>query len=272
MNRINVLSRRTVLKLTGTTLIGASISAGSAAASEHEAYPDWEHVEWGDPVSMGEGTARAYVRQRASSATDEIGLYFTAGAWDGLPSPEEEPHPHFALDLPATADATPFSWVGIDWAAEGHPPPEVYDAPHLDIHFYMMDQEAVHAIPPDDDYQVPLAADQHPPDYIRTYEVVPQMGEHLVDPTAPEFQGEAFTHTFIWGAYEGDLTFYEPMVTIDYLEGLQDRTHEAIKMPEAFAEAGDYPTRYTVEYHAEQDAYTVSINCFEAFDASDGAA
>jgi hypothetical protein len=270
MNQKYPLSRRTVLKVTGTTLVGASLSTSGVAAHEHQDHPDWEDVSWGDPVSMGDGAVRTYVRHDSDGETNEIGLYFTEGSWNGLPSPEGEPHAHFAIDLPAAADATPFRWAGVDWAAEGHPPPGVYDLNHLDIHFYMMEQDAVHAIPPDDEYQVPLAADQHPPDYIRTHEVVPEMGEHLIDPTAPEFHGEPFTHTFIWGAYDGDLTFYEPMVTIDYLEGLQDQARQHIKMPAAFAEAGEYPTRYTVQYHPEHDAYTVSLDCFKSFDASSG--
>jgi hypothetical protein len=44
------------------------------------------------------------------------------------------------------------------------------------------------------------------------------MGNHLIDFTAPEFNGEPFTHTYIWGAYGGSLIFFEPMVTTDFLK------------------------------------------------------
>ncbi len=268
MNQSYPTSRRTALRVIATTMVGATVGVQGVTASEHEQFPEWPRVTWGEPVPMGEGTVSTYLRHSPAGDVNLVGLYFTAGAWEGLPSPEEEPHAHFALDLPDGGEETPFAWVGIDWAAEGHPPMEIYGDPHLDIHFYMMERDAVHEIPPDDDYRVPLAADQHPPDYIRTHEVVPMMGEHLVDPTAPEFQGEPFTHTFIWGAYGGDLTFYEPMVTIDYLEALREETRTDIEMPEAFAQADGYPTRYAIEYHPDLDAYTVSLECFRPFDGS----
>lgn len=269
MKQMSSPTRRTVLRLLGASAVGASLGVGSVAAHEHDRLPDWEHVSWGDALEMGEGEVRTYVTH-SGDGVSALGLYFTAGTWEGLPSPEEEPHAHFALDFPAAAGATPFVWAGVDWAPEGHPPVEVYDVPHLDVHFYLVDQETVHAIPPDADYQVALAADQHPPGYVRSNEVVPMMGEHLVDPTAPEFQGEPFTHTFIWGAYDGNLTFYEPMVTVDYLTDLTDGERADIAMPEAFAQAGEYPTKYAIRYLSEYDAYTVSLECFSDFPASNG--
>lgn len=216
---------------------------------------------------MGEGSARTYVTHDCNGRPVAIGIYFTAGAWDGLPSAEEAPHVHFPLDIP---EGTPFVWAGVDWANEGHPPPGVYDVPHLDVHFYMMDEATVHEIPPDEDYQVALGDDQHPPDYIRSHEVVPMMGEHLIDPTAPEFHGDPFTHTLIWGAYDGDLTFYEPMITVEFLDGLTGEERAEIKTPDAFPEASEYPTRYAVMYHPDHDAYTASLECFKAFPASTG--
>src|SRR3954447_5500734 len=35
------------------------------------------------------------------------------------------------------------------------------------------------------------------------------MGNHLADPTGPEFNGERFTHTFIYGSWDDEVTFYE---------------------------------------------------------------
>jgi hypothetical protein len=43
------------------------------------------------------------------------------------------------------------------------------------------------------------------------------MGSHFVDITSPEFNGGIFTQTFIFGSYESNVIFYEPMITLDYL-------------------------------------------------------
>ena len=42
------------------------------------------------------------------------------------------------------------------------------------------------------------------------------MGDHLIRPAAPEFNGNDFEHTWIWGRQGGRITFWEPMITIDF--------------------------------------------------------
>ena len=38
------------------------------------------------------------------------------------------------------------------------------------------------------------------------------MGNHLIDPTSAEFHGKKFTRTWIYGAYDGHVTFVEEML------------------------------------------------------------
>ncbi len=47
---------------------------------------------------------------------------------------------------------------------------------------------------------------------------VPQMGAHWVDVTSPELNGSTFAQTFIYGSYDGQVNFYEPMITLDFLK------------------------------------------------------
>lgn len=114
----------------------------------------------------------------------------------------------------------------------------------------------------------PLPADQQPPDYQDFGGVVPRMGNHLTDPTGLEFTGTTFTHTLIWGAFDDQLTFVEPMITKALFEGLDDEIQIPIKMPEAFPEAGPYPTRYTITALSDNDAYAVAFECFKQFPES----
>jgi hypothetical protein len=45
------------------------------------------------------------------------------------------------------------------------------------------------------------------------------MGNHLLDSQSPEMKDSLpFTTTFIYGAYEGELIFWEPMITLDFLQ------------------------------------------------------
>lgn len=128
------------------------------------------------------------------------------------------------------------------------------------------------------------------------------MGEHLLDSTAPEFNGDEFSHTFVYGMYdtsidpetpdrvaedvplgpggeeidvpvygeggEGELIFTESMITKAFLEEQNEEVNAAIGTPEVFAEAGYYPTAYAVRYHGDEDAYTITLESFEEFDGT----
>ncbi len=100
-------------------------------------------------------------------------------------------------------------------------------------------------------------------DHVNVNAAVAAMGNHLIDLSSPEFANppQKFTHTWIFGAYDGQITFYEPMITVDYLRAKTNRC-TAIKQPQAWERPGHYPTRYCVRYHDKADKYTVSLEGF----------
>lgn len=240
-------------------------------------FPPANGTEWSDSMEMGGGSVRAFVT-RDGDALQYVGVEFTEEVLEGLP--DQEAHRH--LDLPGAGN---FRWVGFDWQPEGHEPPGVYDVPHFDVHFYMMPEMEVEAIEggpatysiPDPQiptgYRRVAAVDTDDDGEPDTPAVTPQMGEHLLNASAPEIpeqmggDGEEFTYTFIWGAYgddgEGRITFAEPMITREFLESQQDVTEE-VGTPEVFAEPGMYPTSYSIQYHSD-GRYTVTLRDFQEF-------
>jgi hypothetical protein len=72
------------------------------------------------------------------------------------------------------------------------------------------------------------------------------MGNHLLDSQSPELKDSLpFASPFIYGVYDGEVLFWEPMITLDLLRNTQDSCLE-IRQPEAFQQAGYYPTQYCV--------------------------
>ena len=97
------------------------------------------------------------------------------------------------------------------------------------------------------------------------------MGNHLIDSKAPELApgGPPFTYTFIYGAYDGHVSFYEPMITRAFLIGRPDQCM-ALKAPEAFELAGYYPTEYCIRTGQDdggEAVYTISLETFVRRDA-----
>jgi hypothetical protein len=91
--------------------------------------------------------------------------------------------------------------------------------------------------------------------------VAPAMGNHLIDLGGPEFNGDRFTRSWIYGVYGGRVTFYEEMVTLAYLETKPDACTE-IKSPPTVAVAGFYPTQRCVRYEPGTNSYDVSLEGF----------
>jgi hypothetical protein len=92
------------------------------------------------------------------------------------------------------------------------------------------------------------------------------MGNHLLDSQSPELKDSLpFTSTFIYGAFEGELIFWEPMITLDVLREARDSCLE-IRQPQAFRRSGYYPTQYCVRQDG-QGQRTVSLERFRYAEA-----
>jgi hypothetical protein len=251
---------------------------------------------------LGNGTVASYADIDAAGAVQAIGVAFAGGALDGLPAAPSDGHHCFdankdgALDLahecagwhervlPLPSEASrrpdlPFKWALLNWNPHGHIPPGIYDVPHFDVHFYIDTIENVFAIEagpcgPErvrcDQFaraRLPVPANYMHADFKDVEGVAPAMGNHLVDLSAPEFRGVPFTRTWIYGTYEGRVTFYEEMVTVAYLKSEPDAC-SPIKRVTAVALAGRYPTRSCIRYAKERSEYTVSLEGFEMRGAS----
>lgn len=219
-----------------------------------------------DPVPMGEGTIRSWIRLDENDNPQALGVTFTEEALTGLPASLTPGiiWKEFLVDLPAEAkEKTPFDHFGVNWNPEGHIPEKIYGVPHFDVHLYMItpekrDQITFRGEGMDKIQKKPPAA-YLPEGYIYAKNgEEPGMGAHWVDSGAPELQGEPFTHTFIYGSYNGEVIFQEPMVTKEFLERRPDTTVQ-IKQPEKYPGRGYYPTTYSIRYNEDGGEYAVAL-------------
>lgn len=260
---------------------------------------------YGDALPLGDGVVRTFAQIRHGTPL-AMGVAFPRRTLSGLPSEPHDGHHCYDVDgdgaidrhhecigghehvmfLPAALRErvdTPFQWVLMNWNPAGHHPHEAYGRPHFDFHVYIQDLEERNAIEEGpcgllvdcEDYArgtVPVPDAYRPRDYVDVGAVEAGMGNHLVDLSRPEFNGEPFTHTFIYGAFEGRISFYEPMITLDWFDGLSTGRVASdcfdLKLPTAWARSGWYPTAYCVRYRANRDDYTVSLERFAYRSAS----
>jgi hypothetical protein len=271
-----------LLTCLGVALSGESIAHGRVLAGRVE--------------KIGAGTVRSFVRLDRSGAPVAIGVTLSPGALEQLPPMPNTVSRCFDLNgdrrytghecmgdeeriLDVPVDPTmglPFRWISVNWNPAGHHNTP-YAQPHFDFHFHTGDRGRVEAIRPGrcgelvdcGDFKVAtrrVPSRYVPSGYIDVGAVVPRMGNHLLDSQSPELKDSLpFTTTFILGAYDGELIFWEPMITADFLLNAQNACKE-IRQPQAFQKAGYYPTQYCVRQD-QQGQRTVSLERFRYAEA-----
>jgi len=219
----------------------------------------------GSSIKVGEGSAYAFTTLDANGKPLAIGLRMSESALQGLPA--EIPHNatgwEYVLPLPKQGANFGYDQVVLDWNPKGHIPDGIYNVPHFDFHFYMISQADREKITLKDEdlaraHMAP-APEFMPEGYtLPEGTEVPQMGAHAIDPSAPEFNNMPFTKTFIYGFYDGQMAFLEPMMTKTYLE-TKPNTLDTVKLPKSYAKHGYYPTMYSIKYDITQREYVISL-------------
>lgn len=219
----------------------------------------------GPPASIGQGAGRSFVALDGDGRPTALGIRLSAAALRGLP--EEDPADahgwEYLLELPPEAAGMGYDHIGINWNPHGHIPQGVYDKPHFDVHFYLIDTAARSSITAVGDdleraHKAPAEA-LMPAGYILPPGTeVPGMGAHAINPGSDEFIGKPFTKTFIYGFYDGALIFVEPMMTKDFLEA-RPNDHVPVPVPATYARPGYYPAQYGVWYDESRGEYVIAL-------------
>ena len=247
---------------------------------------------YGAEQSLGEGSIRSYVELDADEVPTEVGVEFGMAALDGLPTQKNnysrcfdsdgdevldaatECDGDFELRLPVPENAAaadlPYQWVGINLNPEGHVPPN-WSVPHFDFHFYVVEQATIDGIrtgpcgmhmncEDQETALLPVPEQYMPPAYISIGAAVPAMGNHLVDSTSSQM-GPPFdpaTHVLIYGAYNAQIIFIEPMITTEFMLGKPDACYP-VAQPAAVEQGGYYPQSYCIKYDQATDSIRVSL-------------
>jgi hypothetical protein len=273
--------------VTTTAPAAAAARAGSGGAGVHRQY--------GEPLRLGNGRARAYalIDQKAGR-TLELGVALDEQAMEGLRAPVPGADPHhdhdmLTLQLPKS-HASDFRFVELNWNPQGHGAP--YAEGHFDFHFWTASEAERHAIMPSDPQYAakaahdPAASDV-PPFYFNPATAlnlppeavaVPMMGMHWLDARAPELQGllgkpeayKPFTSTFIYGAWDGRLIFMEPMITRSHIVAKRDAADPAVRdqvipisTSPSYPSGGFRPTAYRIAWDAQAREYRVALTAPE---------
>ena len=242
---------------TAVTLVAV---AGALANCTDSTPPNLSGTYFGPATALADGSGRAYVTLDQSGVPTDIGVALTEATLNGLPAATQE----YVFVLPSEASATAFKHATINWQPQGHPPPMIYTVPHFDVHFYTITNAERVAIVLGDSLLAAKMNRQPAAQFIPTGYIVGMasvgMGLHWRDPSAPELNGAPFTKTFIYGSYDGNMIFAEPMMTKAYLETKPAPLPTPVKLPTQYSVHGYQATSYTVGYDASAKEYRIALS------------
>ncbi|HLO38788.1 MAG TPA: DUF5602 domain-containing protein [Lacibacter sp.] len=222
---------------------------------------------YGAQVQIGNGHVRSWINITHSGRPLAIGLEMTGGALTDLP---DDPNDHMAatwhLKLHQKAHAvTPFDHIMLNWNVMGHEPPPIYGLPHFDMHFYKVGMNDVMNMTDPAKFNLQPPAGYIPPAYLFAGGV-PMMGSHWVDLMSPELlppadpNYAAFTHTMIYGSYDGEVIFVEPMITRAFLQS-GATVQKWYRQPLLFDPANTYyPQRYNIWKNEKNGRHYVALD------------
>jgi hypothetical protein len=118
------------------------LNSNTPQASD-KAYSVGRPVFYGPTVPVGNGTARAWVRQNDEGDPVEVGIDLSEKALQNLP----DENASWVLLFPRTKGKNFYTHMLVDWNPHGHEPVGVYDLPHFDFHFYYVSNEERLGIP-----------------------------------------------------------------------------------------------------------------------------
>ena len=234
------------------------IGAVALACSESTTAPDLSGTFYGSATTMAGGAGRTYVTLDAAGHPTELGVALSEAALTGLPATPAE----FVFALPNEATETVFEHAVINWEPTGHGPTP-YLVPHFDFHFYMITPEQREAITAaDPQYATKLAlkpVEQLIPSGYTVGMGSERMGLHWRDPSSPELNGQPFTATFIYGSYDGRITFAEPMIAKSLLDSKPASVSKPVKLPQQYSTSGYHATSYSITYDAATREYRIAL-------------
>jgi hypothetical protein len=246
-------------RLTAVTAGVAILTLGLTRCSDTTG--SGERVLIGADITVGNGTAHTEVRVTRNGEPLSMAVVLTEAGLTGLPA--TMPFTEFVLPLPAEPNGTLIKHVTLDWHPGGHNPPGVFNVPHFDTHYYMITPPQRDAISPADPQfaaksLLKPAADLIPAAYAGDPFAIPRMGVHYTDPNAPERKGQGLSTTFIYGFYNGEMIFLEPMASKSFLDTKASVVAD-LALPARYQVPGFYPTKHGVAYDAAKKQYRFEL-------------
>lgn len=215
----------------------------------------------GDTTNYLGSTLSTYITTDEDGNPEEIGFTVPEAAFNSFDALTGDVS--WSLKFPTEHNETPFVHMWAGYNPHGHEPMGIYDKPHFDFHFYMTTEAERQAISPADTVAgaKPLPTGEVPATYFNAG-LVPTMGSHWIDSQAPELHGQGFTETFIFGSFDGKMTFYEPMITKAYIAEKHNFSKN-IPAVTAFAKSGKfYPTQEGFRYDTAKKEYQFYLREF----------
>jgi hypothetical protein len=214
---------------------------------------------------VGHGKANSFFTINKVGIPQELGIEMTAEAINGIThDPATQHGASFGLQFdPSVKELSPFDHIEFNWNPHGHPPAGLFDQPHFDFHFYMITEAERDIIPPCDASTMKFHDSLPPSGFIpASYLPAPggeaKMGKHWIDKNMLS----PFTHTMIYGSYNGKANFLEPMVTKAFLESGQ-KVNVSYAQPTQFEHKNKYyPTIYNIYKDASTHKHYITLSGF----------
>ncbi len=248
----------------------------------------------GDRISFAKGNVQTYMQINPDGTPYAYGITFPESTLEDLPG-KDQPNDfqncfdadengiisekecvggHFRfLFYPKNKLKNPIQWSSFSYHPIGRLPPGIFDVPLFEFRSNLKDFFETNSIKLGpcpglincEDYA--LAAKEVPEKYLpKGYTSINiiegKVGNLLVNTYGSEFDPKKkFRNSFILGSFNGKISFFEVMVSLDVLNEKKSGCLP-IMQAESYEQIGYYPTKYCIKFWEEKKQFFVSLESF----------
>ena len=236
-----------------------TIVVPNAIAKNMRANKPYYTTYYGNSMAVGSGSGRTWVNIDRNNVVLALGIELSANATN-VPSARAD----FNLGFHSKAMALiPFDHVTASWLGAGQGADAQYYAEHFEFLFSTISasiQNSINGASVSCNVNPP--SNQMPSNYARVPGGRDGIGATWKNMNAPENTGGVFSHSFLFGSYNGGVSFYAPTITKEALANTNSSGVWAyFGTATEFAQAGKfYPRRYTMWKDAQTGNFIIGLD------------
>ncbi len=222
---------------------------------EESPRPELEEIQ-GESFVIGNGQARSFVKVDKNQNLVSLGVGISETALDKLQVTEQHSF-SFLIDMPEIGGSSPVDHIALDWMYNEQYSEQAKPT-HLGVQFYTIMLAERLSIVANEEERPEVYSEFIPKNFVPFTETKEGSGTYWMEESILKTDETDYNHSVIFRSHNGELTFVEPAISIDFLRSKKS-IHSSVSSSVEFGKTEFSYEKYVVYFDEQTREYVVSI-------------